>query len=195
MGHHALQHKGNASWMLMKEFLPPATPTISQGRRPNMFDTSIHIPLAIRWPGVIKPGTVNSHTLSHLDWFPTLTAIAGAAIPAGTIIRGRDAGPLLRGEAKNWNDDFYAEYSMRHGAQVHMRMYRTPEWKLIRDFNNEGRDELYHLTADPDETRNLIAEGSPAVKKILADLDTRILAKMEELKDPALPQARARNRR
>ena len=195
MGHHALQHKGNASWMLKKEFIPPATANIDAGRRPNMFDTSVHIPLAIRWPGVIRPGTVNPHTLSHLDWLPTLTAIAGAPVPAGTIVRGRDLRPLLRGDAKNWNDDFYAEYSMRHGARVHMRMYRTPEWKLIRDFNNEGRDELYHLAADPDETRNLIADASAATKAILADLDARILAKMEALKDPALPLARAHHQR
>ena len=160
-----------------------------------MFDTSVHIPMAIRWPGVIEPGTVNGHTISHLDWMPTFAALAGVAIPSGAIVRGRDITPLLRGMAKTWNDDFYAEYSMRHGAQVHLRMYRTPDWKLVRDFNNEGRDELYHLAADPDETRNLIADGSPAVKQILTDLDTRILAKMEELKDPALPQARARSRR
>ena len=94
--------------------------------------------------------------------------------------------------AKTWNDDFYAEYSMRHGAQVHLRMYRTPDWKLVRDFNNEGRDELYHLAADPGEARNLIADPGPAAKKARADLDARILAKMTEHNDPVLPLARKR---
>jgi uncharacterized sulfatase len=73
-----------------------------------------------------------------------------------------------------------------------MRMYRTREWKLMRDFNNEGRDELYHLAVDPDETRNLINDSSPPVKAMLAELDARILARMEETGDPVLPQARAR---
>lgn len=194
IGQHGIWHKGNASWLLKPGFVPPATPTVSAGRRPNMFDTSLHIPLAIRWPGVIKPGTVEARTVSHLDWLPTFAAITGAKMPAGTVLRGRDISPVLRGTAQRWDNDFYAEYSMRHGATVHMRTLRTPEWKLTRDFNSEGRDELYHLAADPDETRNLIADGSPAVTKARAALDARILAKMEELKDPALPQARARLR-
>jgi uncharacterized sulfatase len=192
IGHHGIWHKGNATWLLKKEFLPPAAPNIDAGRRPNMFDTSLHVPLAIRWPGVIRPGTVETRTVSHLDWLPTFAAITGATIPVGTTLRGRDISPILRGTAKTWDNDFYAEYSMRHGATVHMRTIRTPEWKLMRDFNSQGRDELYHLAADPDETRNLIADASPATKKILAALDARILAQMEALQDPALPLARAR---
>ena len=192
IGHHGIWHKGNATWLLKKEFIPPAAPNITAGRRPNMFDTSIHIPLLIRWPGVVKAGTVEPRTVSHLDWLPTFAAVSGTKVPAGTIVRGRDISPVLRGTARSWDNDFYGEYSMRHGAQVHMRMIRTPEWKLMRDFSMEGRDELYHLAADPDETRNLIADASPATKKILAALDARVLAKMTELKDPALPQARAR---
>jgi arylsulfatase A-like enzyme len=71
-------------------------------------------------------------------------------------------------------------------------MIRTPEWKLIRDFNHEGRDELYHLTADPGETRNRIDDSSPAARSAFAALDARLLAQMEKIKDPVLPQARSR---
>jgi arylsulfatase A-like enzyme len=141
---------------------------------------------------VLEPGTVNPHTVSHLDWLPTFAALGAATIPAGVLVRGRDIAPLLRGQAKQWDDTYYAEYSMKHGARVHLRMMRTPEWKLIRDFNNEGRDELYHLAADPGETRNLIDDPGPAAKKAVSNLDARILARMEEIKDPVLPQARLR---
>ena len=188
LGHHGLLFKGNAQWMLTKEAMPPGTRNIPTGQRPNLFDTSLKVPMVIRWPGVVRPGTVNPHTLSHLDWLPTFAALGGATIPAGTVLRGRDLGPLLRGEAKNWNDDFYAEYSMRHGAQTHLRCLRTTEWKLIRDFNTPDRDELYHLAADPDEKNNLIADPRPAVRRVIADLGARILARMTELKDPALPR-------
>lgn len=192
VGHHGLLFKGNAQWILKKEALPPGTPNVPTGQRPNMFDTSVKIPLAIRWPGVIKPDTVNPHTVSHLDWLPTFAALGAATVPAGTLVRGRDIAPLLRGQAKPWDDTYYAEYSMKHGARVHLRMMRTPEWKLIRDFNNEGRDELYHLTADPGETRNLIDDPGPSIKKTIAALDARIVAQMVENKDPVLPQARQR---
>ena len=36
-----------------------------------------------------------------------------------------------------------------------MRMIRTPEWKLVRHFEPEGTDELYHLSEDPGEAHNL----------------------------------------
>jgi choline-sulfatase len=192
VGHHGLLFKGNAQWLLKKEAMPPGTPHVPAGQRPNMFDTSVKVPLAIRWPGVIKAGTVNPHTVSHLDWLPTFATLGAAPVPAGTLVRGRDLGPLLRGQAKQWDDTFYAEYSMKHGARVHLRMIRTPEWKLIRDFNHEGRDELYHLTADPGETRNRIDDSSPAARSAFAALDARLLAQMEKIKDPVLPQARSR---
>ncbi len=38
---------------------------------------------------------------------------------------------------------------MRHGSTTDMRGYRTPEWKLMIDFANEGRAELYDLRNDP----------------------------------------------
>jgi len=193
IGHHGLLFKGNARWILKEDAIPPGTPNVPKGERPNMFDTSVHIPLILRWPRVLKPGTVNTHTVSHLDWLPTFVDIGAASIPSDAIVRGRNIAPLLRGGVKEWNDDYYAEYSMKHGATVHMRMYRTPEWKLIRDFNNEGRDELYQLAADPAENDNLIHKNSPEAKRAIADLDARILAKMEEIKDPILPRARERS--
>ena len=35
------------------------------------------MPCLVRWPGVIKPGTVTNELMSHNDWIPTLCAIAG----------------------------------------------------------------------------------------------------------------------
>lgn len=35
------------------------------------------VPTIIRWPGVVKPGTVNTKLLSSLDWFPTIGFLAG----------------------------------------------------------------------------------------------------------------------
>ncbi len=192
VGHHGLLYKGNARWMLRPEAVPPGTPNVPAGQRPNMFDTSVKVPLVLRWPGVIEPGVVIARTVSHLDWLPTFAALGGAPLPAGAVVRGRNLLPLLRGEAPPWDDDFFAEYSMKHGAQVHLRMLRTPEWKLIRDFHNEGRDELYHLAADPGETRNLIADPDPLAREARQQLHTRLLAKMAEVHDPVLPQVRQR---
>jgi choline-sulfatase len=190
IGHHGIWHKGNGQWILTS--VPEGTENVPAPQRPNMFDTSIHVPTAVRWPGVIAPGTVIDETVCHLDWFPTILDVAGIARPEGVTLRGRSIVPLLKGEAKDWDNDFYAQYSTHHTSQTHMRMYRTPEWKLLRDFNNPGRDELYHLKTDPGETQNLIASDDPAVKDVIADLHQRILARMEATGDPTLEAARAR---
>ena len=70
--------------------------------------------------------------------------------------------------------------------------WRTPKWKLVRDFLNEGRDELYDLSKDPEETNNLINSESQFTKILLGSFTLKFWAKMEELKDPALELARKR---
>ena len=190
MGHNGIWHKGNGHWVLTEP--PPATENVPEGQRPNMYDHSIRVPAAVHWPGTIQPGTRVAQTISNLDWYPTLLAMAGVELPAGELIRGRDFLPILLGESAAWDNDFYAEYSTHHQSRTHMRMYRTPEWKLIRDFFNDGRDELYHLAEDPDETTNLIESEDPAVTAAVARLDAKILQYMRETNDPVLQEAAAR---
>lgn len=195
IGHHGVWHKGNGVWILTEN--PPGTPNIPTGHRPNMFDTSIRVPCSVRWPGVIKPGTVITQTVTNLDWFPTILAMAGVnfTLPKGEVVRGRDFLPLLKGEPlAGWDNDLYAEFSVHHGAKTHMRMYRTPDWKLKRDFLNPDRDELYNLKNDPGETTNLIDSQSGEVQRVKAALHEKLLAKMRETGDPVLKTGSLRPR-
>ena len=185
VAHHGVQYKGNAIWMVTKP--PPATEFVPRQRRPNMWDTSIRAPTAVRWPGRVKPGTVVTETTSNLDWYPTILAMAGVEVPKGVTIRGRNILPLLLGQKiADWDNDFYAEYSMHHGAETHMRMYRTPKWKLVRDFRDPVRDELYSLEKDPAETTNLIHDPSDEVQQVIRTLHAKIVARMRQIDDPAL---------
>jgi len=67
-----------------------------------------------------------------------------------------------------------------------MRMWRTAKWKLVRDFLNPERDELYNLVKDPGETTNLIKSNDTATKKIIADLHRKIVTQMRKVNDPVL---------
>ena len=64
-----------------------------------------------------------------------------------------------------------------------MRMHRTGKRKLIRDFLNPERDELYDLVADPAETKNLIASTDPRIQQAKEQLHAKILEKMKANKD------------
>jgi uncharacterized sulfatase len=150
------------------------------------------VPAIIRWPGVTAPGTVIQETVSGLDWYPTLLAMAGASLPEGVLIRGHNFLPLLKGQRIPWDNDLYAEYSQHHYTRADLRTIRTPEWKLVRDFRNAGRDELYNLAHDPEEGRNLIASQDASVRKVIADLSRKLEARMRETGDAVLDASQTR---
>ncbi len=179
MGESGVWHKGNGHYVLTRN--PPATANIPAGQRPNMWDRSIRVPTAVIWPGQVEAGAVIEETVSNLDWLPTLAAIAGAQIPSGAIVRGRNMLPLLQGTASKWDNELYGEYSTHHQSRTHMRMLRTPKWKLVRDFLNPERDEFYDLVADPGETTNLIHH--PKVQPMAGKLGERLLARMRAIGD------------
>ena len=97
--------------------------------------------------------------------------------------------PSLQGEDVKWDDTYYAEYSTKHQSQTHMRMISNGQWKLIRDFNNQGRDELYNLTNDPAESKNLIDSTDNKVRKIRRQLYQQLIRKMQSIQDNAYKQA------
>jgi uncharacterized sulfatase len=74
-----------------------------------------------------------------------------------------------------------------------MRVYRTAEWKLVRDFLNPGRDELFHLSVDPGEQTNLINSDEPMARESKAALQKAIEAKMREINDPLVVEAGKKN--
>ncbi len=191
MGHNGIWHKGNGHWVLNRS--PAATTNIPPNQRPNMYDNSLRVPTAVRWPGVVRPGSVIRRTISNLDWYPTILAMVGLDVPEGVVVRRRVFTPLLRGVSVDWDDDLYAEYSTHHQSKTHMRMYRTPRWKLVRDFLNHGRDELFDLRTDPHESRNLFAEPNKTTKPVISRLDALLLARMTAVAAPQHPPAPPRH--
>ena len=185
LGHNGIEQKGNGKWITKTPH--PAEGNIGENSRPNLYDNSLKVPTIIKWPGVVKPGTVIEHTMTTLDWFPTFVEMADAEIPDNKIIRGRSLVPLLRGEKiEKWDNDVYAEYSMNTYSLTDMRTYRTSEWKLVVDFLNKGRNELYNLKQDPEESNNLIDKQTPDIEEVKNDLYEKIIKKMKEIDDPLL---------
>jgi arylsulfatase len=68
------------------------------------WEGGMRVPLVIRWPGVIKPGTVNSEIFSMLDWLPTLADIAGG--PKGNELKAQIEAGKYPGFVKTTLDGF-----------------------------------------------------------------------------------------
>ncbi len=185
MGHNGIEHKGNGYWITKKDHA--ATENIAKNSRPNLYDHSLRVPVLVRWPGVVLPGSRIEETVTNLDWYPTILEMVQSDVPPGKIIRGRSMVPLLAGEeVEDWDNDLYAEYSMVNYSTSLMRSYRTREWKLVKDLKDPGRDELYHLATDPEERTNLILNNSPEITRRILLLTEKIHFKMEEIGDPLL---------
>ncbi len=189
IGHHGLWHKGNAWWITTDGKDPAGIYTDLMFDRPlvvrnNLYDCSIRVPGIIRWPAKLKAGTVTTETFTHLDWFPTLLAMAGVDVPKDATLRGKNYLPVLEGRAGDWDNDLMAQH-------LRLRCYRTTQWKLVRDFTRLGRDELYRYADDPDERHNIINSDDPQVVAARKELDGKLRAQMKEINDPLYPYAEA----
>ncbi len=188
MGHNGIWHKGNGHWILTNP--PPAQPNIPKGQRPNMYDNSLRVPLLIRWPNKIESDSLISKTVTNLDWFPTLCAMANISLPDNLNLRGRNFLPLFQGGNnkvnQKWENNFFAQYSTHHQSKTDMRVYRTPEWKLILDFLNPGRNELFNLANDPNENHNLYSsrKTNKEIASVIQGLTKKIQEEMNRIHDP-----------
>ena len=181
MGHNGIWHKGNGHWVT-KPYPKVTNPNVPSGQRPNMYDLSIKVPTFVRWPGKVKAGTVVEQSVTNLDWFPTFCEMAETRAPEG--LRGRSIVPILQGKTPaDWNNDFFGQYSTKHQSTTDMRCLRTERWKLIRDFKNPDRDELYDLKNDPAEATNRI--NDPELASVTKKLDEKLHTAMAEIDDPA----------
>ncbi len=175
MVHHGIWHKGNGRWLLKG----------NQGARPNLWDTSLRAPAIIRWPMGIEAGTTITKTTTCLDWFPSLLSMAKVPQPENAILRGQDMAPLLAGKTVPWRDTVLVQMDQQYSSPkaANLRGYRTPEWKLVRDFRNPGREELYDLKHDPGELRNVYESKKLKVRDARLRLEKEMRAAMEELGD------------
>ncbi len=134
------------------------------------YEESIRMPLLMRYPAVIKPGTVRDEFALNIDLAPTLLELAGVARP-GTI-QGRSLVPLLKGAKPAWRNSFLIEYYsdrvFPRVLQMGYKAVRSGRWKYIHYLELDGMDELYDLESDPYEMSNLISQ--PAAARALDEM-------------------------
>jgi uncharacterized sulfatase len=153
--------------------------------RPNMFEESIRVPLIIRWPGVVKPGTRIEQPVMNVDTFATVCGMLRVTPPADYKQFGRDFSPLLRSETvTEWPTTTFAQFDVHLLGIDFMRMARTSEWKLIRHHMHDGSNELYDLKSDPLEKQNRYYDKRVAA--VRDRLQEQLTAWQESIADPLL---------
>jgi len=176
IGHHGLHTKGNAFWI---------AGGVNGPKRPNMFDLSVRVPLLVRWPGVVRPGTVIAEPVSNIDTFASVLGMLKVPLPEKYKQEGLDFSPLLRGEkVGRWRDAVFTQYDLHNGGLAYMRSVHTLRWNLVRHHFTNGLDELYDLENDPGETKNLY--HAPQYREIRDQLQARLTEWQRSIEDPLL---------
>jgi uncharacterized sulfatase len=148
-----------------------------RGSKGQLYEGGIRSPLIMWGPGFVsseKEGTVNrTSVFSTLDVAPTLAALAGANV-AGKSLDGEALVDVFLGksEASRTKPLFFRRPPDRDagpGGDLPDLAVREGDWKLLCEY--DGSDpQLYDLTADPGETKNLAAEQPELVAKLAKEV-------------------------
>ena len=137
-----------------------------RGHKRDLYEGGIREPFIACWPGYIKAGTTTSQNIAFWDVLPTMAAIAGAKI--NFPIDGISFLPTLTDKGvQPQHDYFYWEFHEQGGSQA----VRIGKWKAIRlqvAKNPDGPIELYDLSTDDKELKNVAAENLQIVSKMAA---------------------------
>jgi arylsulfatase A-like enzyme len=136
-----------------------------RGYKRDLYEGGIRVPTVVSWPGKVKPGARSAHPSAFWDVMPTVAEVAGIPCPEG--VDGISFLPTLLGRDDQRAHDFlYWEFHELGGRQA----IRKGRWKAIRHGVAQDPDaplELYDLSIDPGETRDLAAENP----QVCAELD------------------------
>lgn len=120
-----------------------------------IYEESMRMPLLVRWPGVVEPGSESTALVQNLDLAQTVLEAAGVEAP-GTM-QGQSLVPILRGEATNVKREaLYYHYYHYPAAKSVMRHegVRTDRYKLVHHYwVNQWA--LFDLKKDPHELHNV----------------------------------------
>lgn len=136
------------------------------GRKRDLYEGGIRIPMIARWPGRIAPGSTTGHVSAFWDILPTCAELAGVLVPAG--LDGLSFVPTLLGRGEQSQHAFlYWEFHERGYTEQAARM---GDWKAVRHGPNQPL-ELYNLSRDLAENQDVAGQHPQIVEKLEAYLD------------------------
>jgi arylsulfatase A-like enzyme len=142
----------------------PAGPL--RGGKYTIWEGGTRMPFIVSQPRRVKPG-VSDALISQIDFAPTFAAYVGATVPAGAAPDGVNVLPALLGDTKTARETLV--------EQSGILALRKGNWKLIQRKGQAAKHELYDLTADLGETKNVAADHPEIVKEM-----SELLAKERE---------------
>ena len=146
-----------------------------RGGKCDLYEGGVRVPMIIRWPGVVRPGSVCHTPVITDDFFPTLRAMAGVHGRPDHSLDGVNLLPLfapngvLLRQALHWHFPHYTEQTTPCSS------IREGDTKLIH-FYEDDRLEMYSLKDDPYEQHNLAGKVPAQARQLRVTLDAWLKA-------------------
>lgn len=169
-----------------------------RGHKGQTWEGGMRVPCIVKWPGKTPAGSVNNELTSTIDLYPTLATLVGHDVSKLPKHDGVNLLPLLLGDPGARSPREYFFYFMR--GDLHA--VRSGKWKLRHAVQIDGQEdsdrlELYDLSHDIGETRDLAAQHPDVVKRLseaMAALraqlgDKRLGIEGNERRQPAISPA------
>ncbi|MCE9611147.1 MAG: sulfatase-like hydrolase/transferase [Chthoniobacter sp.] len=129
------------------------------GDKRSLYEESLRIPLLVRYPRLFSKGAVVDEMVLNVDLAPTFLDLAGVPVPQG--MQGVSWKELAAGhKPARWRTSFFAEYYKELGDVPTCYAVRTATHKLVKYPNRPEWTELFDLTADPYEIKNLASDAA-----------------------------------
>ncbi|REK08219.1 MAG: DUF4976 domain-containing protein [Planctomycetota bacterium] len=135
-----------------------------------LYEGGLRVPLIVRWPGVVEPGSTCDEAVTSTDYFPTVLAMCGLEQQPEWHRDGVNIVPLLKQAGPleprplYWHYPHYGNQGGRPGSAV-----RQGDWKLI-EFFEDNQVELYNLADDLEEQHDLASAQPEKARQLREQL-------------------------
>jgi len=149
-----------------------------RGMKSDAWDGGHRVPYVVRWPGVIKPGSVSDEVICHNNLMATCAEILGAKLPDDVGVDSFSILPVLRGDdSREPTHPFVIHHSISGRFAI-----RKGDWKFIAAKGSGGwskgddgkPNQLYNMANDRKETNNLVDENPKIVAELKKLLETAV---------------------
>lgn len=139
------------------------------------YEGGVRTPIIVKWPGKVKPGR-HDMPVSSIDLVPTMLRACGVDLPK--TIDGVDLLPICTGDVTTRGPVFGAAFThdvveLGNPARSLLARYIVADrWKLIRHAESTNQKvELFNLSSDPHETKNLATDHPARVRDLTKVID------------------------
>jgi len=130
----------------------------------SLYEGGIRVPALVNWQAKLNPRQAGQ-VMHAIDIYPTVAAVAGVSISPDLNIEGENMWPTISQGKPITERTLYWKTSVQFAL-------RQGDWKLIHTGRslNEGFDELFHISDDPNETQDVARDNPEIVKSLFEEL-------------------------